>query len=75
VHGSDTWGAAAIARKLIAPFPCELPDGIRLVYADDRGRQHTVDLHDANLADFGLAKPLRKPPAYRGRRNFPGWWA
>ena len=35
--------------------PCELPDGIRLVYADDHGRQHTVDLHDANLVDFGLA--------------------
>lgn len=46
--------------------PCELPDGIRLVYADDRGRQHTVDLHDADLVDFSLAKPLRKPPAYRG---------
>ena len=54
--------------------PCELPDGIRLVYADDRGRQHTVDLDKANLVDFGLAKPLRKPPAYRGQRNFPGWW-
>jgi hypothetical protein len=54
--------------------PCELPAGILLVYADDRGRQHTVDLHDANLVDFGLAKPLRKPPAYRGQRNFPGWW-
>ncbi len=54
--------------------PCELPDGIRLVYADDRGRQRTVDLEDAGLVDFGLAKPLRKPPAYRGQRNFPGWW-
>ena len=54
--------------------PCELPDGIRLVYADDRGRQRTVGLHDANLVDFGLAKPLRKPAAYRGQRNFPGWW-
>jgi hypothetical protein len=54
--------------------PCELPDGIRLVYADDRGRQHTVDLHHATLVDFGIAKPLRKPPAYRGQRNFPGWW-
>jgi len=54
--------------------PCELPHGIRLVYADDRGRQHTVDLDKANLVDFGLAKPLRKPPAYRGQRDFPGWW-
>jgi hypothetical protein len=23
---------------------------------------------------FGLAKAFRKPPAYRGQRNFPGWW-
>lgn len=66
---------AAADRAHHAPVvPCELPDGIRLVYADDRGRQRTVDLHDANLVDFGLAKPLRKPPAYRGQRNFPGWW-
>jgi hypothetical protein len=54
--------------------PCELPDGIRLVYADDRGRQHTVELAEACQVNFGMAKPLRKPPAYRGQRNFPGWW-
>jgi hypothetical protein len=64
--------AALVLHPLVVP--CELPDGIRLVYADDRGRQHTVDLHDANLVDFGLVKPLRKPPVYRGQRNFPGWW-
>jgi hypothetical protein len=65
--------AAAERAHHVPVVPCELPDGIRLVYADDRGRQHTVDLHDANLVDFGLVKPLRKPPAYRGQRNFPGW--
>ena len=66
----------AVAKRAhhVPVVPCDLPDGIRLVYADDRGRQHTVDPHDANFVDFGLAKPLRKPPAYRGQRNFPGWW-
>lgn len=54
--------------------PCELPDGIQLVYADDCGRQRTIALKEANHVDFGLARPLRKPPAYRGQRNFPGWW-
>jgi hypothetical protein len=54
--------------------PCELPDGIQLVYADDRGRQHAVDLDKAGLVDFGYTRPLRRPPAYRGQRNFPGWW-
>jgi hypothetical protein len=37
--------------------PCELPDGIRLVYADDRGRQHTVD----------LAMPTSSTSAWRSR--------
>ena len=54
--------------------PCELPDGIRLVYADDRGRRRTLRLEDAALCDFGQVKPFREPPAYRGQRNFPGWW-
>jgi hypothetical protein len=53
--------------------PCELPDGIRLVYADDRDRRHTVALEDAALLDFGSVKAFRKPPAYRGQRNFPGF--
>jgi hypothetical protein len=26
------------------------------------------------LTTFGEAKAFRKPPAYRGQRNFPGWW-
>jgi hypothetical protein len=54
--------------------PCELPDGIQLVYADDRDRQRTVAIEDASLLDFGRVKPFRKPSAYRGQRNFPGWW-
>jgi hypothetical protein len=54
--------------------PCELPDGIQLVYADGRDRRHAVALEDAALLDFGQVKAFRKPPAYRGQRNFPGWW-
>jgi hypothetical protein len=54
--------------------PCELPGGIQLVYADDCDRQRAVSLEDAALLDFGTVKPFRKPPAYRGQRNFPGWW-
>ena len=53
---------------------CELPTGIQLVYADDRDRQCTVDLEDAALLDFGQVKVFRRLPAYRGQRNFPGWW-
>jgi hypothetical protein len=55
--------------------PYELPDGIQLVYTDDRDRQRTVALEDAALLDFGSVKSFRKPPAYRGQRNFPGWSA
>lgn len=65
----------AAERKFHPPIvPCELPDGIRLVYADDHGREHAVGLEAADLVGFGLTRPLRKPPAYRGQRNFPGWW-
>jgi hypothetical protein len=53
---------------------CELLTGIQLVYADDRDRQRTVALEDAALLDFGQVKAFRRPPAYRGQRNFPGWW-
>jgi hypothetical protein len=53
---------------------CELPDGIQLAYADDCGRRRVVALDDAALLDFGQVKAFRKPPAYRGQRNFPGWW-
>jgi hypothetical protein len=54
--------------------PCELPDGIQLLYVDDLGRQRTIALEDAREVDFGRTGPFRKPPAYRGQRNFPGWW-
>jgi hypothetical protein len=50
---------------------CELPTGTQLVYADDRDRQA---LWLAALLDFGQVKAFRRPPAYRGQRNFPGWW-
>lgn len=52
----------------------ELPDGIQLAYADERDRRHVVALEDAAAVDFGRSRPFRKPPAYRGQRNFPGWW-
>lgn len=55
-------------------LPCELPDGIELVYADDRGRHFTVGLKQAGAVDFGCGTGFREPPAYRGQRNFPGWW-
>jgi hypothetical protein len=54
--------------------PCELPDDIQLVYVDDRDRRRAIALEDAAGLDFGMAKAFRKPPAYRGQRNFPGWW-
>jgi hypothetical protein len=54
--------------------PCELPDDIQLVYVDDPDRRRTVALEDAVEHDFGMAKAFRKPPAYRGQHNFPGWW-
>jgi hypothetical protein len=55
-------------------LPCELPDGIELVFADDRGRRVTVDLGQADKALRGPVSRYREPPAYRGQRNFPGWW-
>jgi hypothetical protein len=54
--------------------PCELPNGIQLAYADDCDRLHTIDLKDAGAIDFCRAQAFREPPAYRGQRNFPGWW-
>jgi hypothetical protein len=42
---------------------CELPDGIQLVYADDRDRQRTISLEEAALLDFGRMKPFRTPRA------------
>lgn len=52
----------------------ELPVGIQLAYADERDRRHVVDLENANAVDFGRVRSFRKVPAYRGQRNFPGWW-
>jgi hypothetical protein len=54
--------------------PCELPDDIQLIYVDGRNGRHAIALEDAALLDFGPLKASRKPPAYRGQRNFPGWW-
>jgi hypothetical protein len=54
--------------------PCELPDDVHLIYVDDRGSRRTLALEDAADVDFGLAKAFGKSPAYRGQRNFPGWW-
>jgi len=53
--------------------PAELPDGIQLAYADERDRRRVIDLQDADAVDFGLSRPFRKLPAYRGQRSFPGW--
>ncbi len=53
---------------------CELPDNIRLVYTDDRGRRRAIALDEARAVEFGQTRPFREPPAYRGQRNFPGWW-
>jgi hypothetical protein len=53
---------------------CELPDGIQLVYAYDRGLRHAITLEDATAVDFDRIRAVRQPPAYRGQRNFPGWW-
>jgi hypothetical protein len=53
---------------------CGLPDGIRLVYTDDRGRRRAIALDEARTVDFGQTRPFREPSAYRGQRNFPGWW-
>jgi hypothetical protein len=52
----------------------DLPEGIRLTFADDRDRRHVIDLEDAAGVDFSQSRPFRKLPAYRGQRNFPGWW-
>jgi hypothetical protein len=53
---------------------CQLPDSIQLVYVDDRGLRHAIALEGATRVDFGRIRAVRQPPAYRGQRNFPGWW-
>ena len=47
---------------------------MKLMYTDDRGRRHAMVLDEADKIDFGRTRPFREPPAYRGQRNFPGWW-
>jgi hypothetical protein len=42
--------------------------------ASDRDRRHAIGLKDAVAIDFGRVRAFRNPPAYRGQRNFPGWW-
>jgi len=54
--------------------PCDLPDDLQLAFVDDRDRRRTLGLEEAALLDLGMANAVRKPPAYRGQRNFPGWW-
>ena len=65
-----------VAERAVHPpiVPCDLPDDIQLVYADDRDCRRAVTLEAASAIDFGQVRPFRKPPAYRGQRNFPGWW-
>jgi hypothetical protein len=43
--------------------PCDLPDGIQLVYTDDRCRRRAITLDEAGAIDFGRARPFREPPA------------
>ena len=65
------------ATDLHLPLPVEprqLPDGIQLVHSDDRGLRHAIALEGATGIDFGRVRAGRQPPAYRGQRNFPGWW-
>jgi hypothetical protein len=65
----------AAQRDLHLPVTrCELPDGIQLAYADDCGRRHAIALEEAAAVDFGRVRAFRRPSAYRGQRNFPGWW-
>ena len=54
--------------------PSELPDGIQLVYMNDRGRRRPIDLDEARTVDFGQMQSFRDQPAYQGQRSFPGWW-
>lgn len=60
-------------RDTHAPLePCELPDDIRLVYADERDRRGVIALEDAALLDFSQAKSFRKPPGVPGPAQLPG---
>lgn len=43
-------------------------------FTDDRGRRRSVTLDEAGTIDFGHLQAFREPAAYRGQRNFPGWW-
>jgi hypothetical protein len=66
--------ASERGRRHLRAAPCEPPDGIQLVYADDHGRHNAIALEDAAAIDFDQVRAFRRPPAYRGQRNFPGWW-
>ncbi len=50
-------------------MPCELPDGIQLVYADDRGCRHAIVLDDACTVDFGRTRLCVTVPPLRSVRR------
>lgn len=64
---SLTKGHASIA-------PCALPDSAYLIYVDNLGQKRSVELAAAGAVAFQDAHVVRKLPAYRRQRNFPGWW-
>jgi hypothetical protein len=51
--------AKYVGHRPVVPY--ELPDGIQLVYADDRGCRHTICLAGVASTDFGRARPVREP--------------
>lgn len=51
-----------------------MPEGTELLYVDDRGHRHVTELAEAAQVETGRVRSYRRPPAYRGQRNFPGWW-
>jgi hypothetical protein len=70
----DSFPNAIDPRHHLTVEPCGLPDGIQLVYVDDRRLRHAITLEDATAVDFDRILAVRRPTAYRGQRNFPGWW-
>lgn len=52
-----------------------MPEGAELIYVDDRGRRHVIELAEAAQVETGRIRSYRRPPSYRGQRNFPGWWS
>ena len=51
--------------------PCELPDGIQLVCADDRGLRHAITLEEATAADFDLFGCSYRRPGELSARTRP----